>query len=151
MTPDAALQDISHTIQLAVAPVFLLSALGTTLSVLATRLGRIVDRARLIEAGPVLRDHRAEAAAELVLLARRIRLIHLALTCATTSALLVCLLIASAFVGYLFDFNVGAPVAVMFILAMAAFVLALVYFLREVLSAIHTLTFRLPPELPPAE
>jgi Protein of unknown function (DUF2721) len=44
--PADHLQDITHTIQLAVAPVFLLTALGTTLGVLASRLGRIVDRAR---------------------------------------------------------------------------------------------------------
>ena len=46
---DNGLSDITHTIQLAVAPVFLLSALGTTLSVLTTRLSRIIDRARLLD------------------------------------------------------------------------------------------------------
>ena len=46
---DTQLQDITHTIQLAVAPVFLLTAIATTLSVLTTRLGRIVDRARRVE------------------------------------------------------------------------------------------------------
>lgn len=146
MNPDPALQDITRTIQLAVAPVFLLSALGTTLSVLAARLGRVVDRARAIEAGAIPAGHRAEAAEELVLLSRRARLIHLALTAATTAALLVCLLIAVAFVGYLFGVNVGVPVAVMFILALGAFVLALLFFLREMVSAIRTLSFRLPPE-----
>ena len=50
MSDTNQLADITHTIQLAVAPVFLLSALGTVLSVLATRLGRIIDRARLLEA-----------------------------------------------------------------------------------------------------
>ena len=49
MSDTNQLADISHTIQVAVAPVFLLSALGTTLSVLTTRLGRIIDRARLLE------------------------------------------------------------------------------------------------------
>jgi hypothetical protein len=135
------LQDITHTIQLAIAPVFLLTALGTTLSMFATRLGRIVDRARRVEAR--LRDEsgmiRDRSQRELRLLETRVRLIHWALTLGTTAALLVCLLIAVAFVGYLFDARVGPVVAVLFIVAMAAYVAALMCLLREVGIAIATL------------
>ncbi len=135
------LQDITHTIQLAIAPVFLLTALGTTLSMFATRLGRIVDRARRVEAR--LRDEaghiRERSQRELRQLETRVRLIHWALTLGTTSALLVCLLIAIGFVGYLFDARVGPVVAVLFILAMGAYVGALVCLLREVGLAIRTL------------
>src|SRR6266542_1804092 len=52
---ESGLQDLTHTIQLAVAPVFLLTALGTTLAVLTTRLARIVDRARPPRRGPAPR------------------------------------------------------------------------------------------------
>ena len=137
------LQDITHTIQLAIAPVFLLTALGTTLSMFATRLGRIVDRARRVEAR--LRDEagaiREKSRRELRLLETRVRLIHWSLTLGTTAALLVCLLIAIAFVGYLFEARVGPIVAVLFIAAMAAFVGALLCLLREVGLAIATLEF----------
>lgn len=139
------LQDITHTIQLAVAPVFLLTALGTTLSVLVARLARIVDRARRVEAR--LRDEtgavRDASRAELRSLEGRVRLIHWALTFGTTAALLVCLLIAVAFVGYLAGIRVGPLMAVLFIAAMAAFVVALVCLLREVGRAIATLQFGL--------
>ena len=50
MNPEPLLTDITHTIQLAIAPVFLLTAVGTTLSVFSQRLARIVDRARRVEA-----------------------------------------------------------------------------------------------------
>src|SRR5512144_787574 len=122
------LQDITHTIQLAVAPVFLLTALSTTLSVLVTRLARIVDRARRVEArllsesGPV----KEGSTRELTSLEGRVRLIHWALTFGTSAALLVCLLIAVAFVGYLLDARIGTTMAVLFIAAMAAYVVALV-------------------------
>jgi hypothetical protein len=123
--------------------VFLLTALGTTLSMFATRLGRIVDRARRVEAR--LRDEagalREGSARELRLLETRVRLIHWALTLGTTSALLVCLLIAIGFVGYLFDARVGPVVAVLFITAMVAYVAALMCLLREVGIAIATLEF----------
>ncbi len=151
---DTHLQDITHTIQLAVAPVFLLTALGTTLSVLTTRLGRIVDRARRLEdrlAGEGDSD-RAGLAKELKLLAFRARLIQRALTAGTLAMLLVCVLIAVAFVGYLYDADFGATVAVLFILAMGCFVAALLLFLREVFLALGTLRFELDggPREPPA-
>jgi hypothetical protein len=137
------LQDITHTIQLAVAPVFLLTALGTTLSVLVARLARIVDRARRVEArmhdeaGPV----RDATVLELRALEGRARLIHWALTFGTSAALLVCLLIAVAFVGYLAGIRVGSLMAVLFIAAMGAYVVALLCLVREVGQAIATLRF----------
>jgi hypothetical protein len=145
---DALLQDITHTIQLAVAPVFLLTALGTTLSVFATRLSRIVDRARRVEAR--LRDEegprRDASIREVRMLQGRVRLIHWALTLGTSAALLVCLLIAVAFVGYLFSARASTLMATLFVAAMAAYVGALVCFLREIFAAIATMRFGLPEE-----
>jgi hypothetical protein len=149
MPAETHLQDITHTIQLAVAPVFLLTALGTTLAVLTARLARVVDRARRVEArldadpGALARP---EVEEELRQLAYRARLIHWALTAGTSAALLVSLLIAVAFIGYLFGAEFGVAVAILFILALAAYVLALLFFLREVFLAIATLRFSLPPE-----
>lgn len=145
------LQDITHTIQLAVAPVFLLTAIATTLSVLTTRLGRIVDRARRVE-GRLHSGTSEEApvtARELSRLARRARLIQLAITFGVGSALLVCLTIATAFVGYMLDAKLGGAMAVLFILAIGAYVAALGSFLREIFWAYQTLTFSLPPTPPP--
>jgi hypothetical protein len=153
MPTETHLQDITHTIQLAVAPVFLLTALGTMLGVLANRLARVVDRARRIEArlgGEDGADLEASKV-ELRRLAFRARLIQFAITAGVSAALLVCLLIAGAFLGYLFDANFGPAVAVLFILAIAAFVLSLLFFLREVFSAITTLRFSLPADEPGQE
>jgi hypothetical protein len=146
--PDLPLQDITRTIQVAIAPVFLLTALGTTLAVLTTRLSRIVDRARRVEAR--LRDEapprRDVSVRELRMIAGRVRLIHWAITAGTSAALLVCLLIAVAFVGYLLRAHVATVMAVLFIAAMAAYVVALVFFLREIFIAIATMRFQLPAE-----
>lgn len=142
------LQDITHTIQLAVAPVFLLTAIATTLSVLTTRLGRIVDRARRVEGRlhAASSDEAPVTARELSRLARRARLIQIAITFGVGSALLVCLTIATAFVGYMLDARLGGAMAVLFILAIAAYVSALGCFLREIFWAYQTLTFALPRE-----
>jgi Protein of unknown function (DUF2721) len=131
------LTDVAHVIQVAVAPVFLLSGIGGMLSVLITRLGRIVDRSRTL-------DERLETAADLArtrfvaelgTLARRARLIDRAIALAATAGIFVCLVIITLFVDYLFTVNVSAPVAVFFLLAMLSFIAAFGYFLREVLLA----------------
>jgi hypothetical protein len=149
MNPEPLLTDITHTIQLAVAPVFLLTALGTTLSVFSQRLSRIVDRARTVEgmlaAAP---PGRLEATrGELRILSNRARLIHLALTFGIATAITICLVIAVAFVGYLMNAHVGVALAVLFILALCSYVVALLCYLREVFMAIRHLRFGLPHEV----
>jgi hypothetical protein len=126
--------DIAHTIQLSVAPVFLLTALSSLLSVITSRLSRVVDRTRLLvdrrEGLDGLKRERVET--ELKLLVRRRQLINTAITSATLAALLVCLTIAVVFLGSLFEVNTGFAIAVLFVLAMAATVAVLTSFLREV-------------------
>jgi MFS family permease len=131
--------DIARTIQLAIAPVFLLTALGTILGVFSNRLGRIVDRTRVLSER--MRDSQhaqlhAAMRSELEQLAGRRRLVNYAIGCATAAALFVCLLIAAAFFGSLLQLNVSRVLAALFIVAMLAFIAALVFFLREVLVAV---------------
>jgi hypothetical protein len=138
MPAQTLLTDLAHTIQLAVAPVFLLMAIGTILSVLSTRLGRIVDRSRVLLAHRSELDEaiRREHNAELSLLSRRRGLINYAVTSATVAALQVCILIAAAFIGFMLGSNFSLLIAGLFIGAMAAFILALLLFLREILIAV---------------
>jgi hypothetical protein len=138
---DQTITDISHVIQLSVAPVFLLTSIGTILGVLSTRLARIVDRARALTERPQAPlGGRTEAVqAEMRILGQRRRLVNLALSSGTTAALLVCVSIATVFLGAVVKASVAVAVASMFILAMAAFVAALVFFLREVLLAARSL------------
>src|SRR5690242_16588763 len=86
------LSDITHVIQLAVAPVFLLTAVATLITGLNNRLGRIVDRRRVVE-GLLQRagEDGANLQQELGSLYRRTRLIYYAILGAVSGALLVCL------------------------------------------------------------
>ena len=138
---DQTIYDISHVIQLSVAPVFLLTSIGTILGVLSGRLARIVDRARALnERLETDVEKRVPAIhAEMRTLAQRRRMINLAITFGTTAALLVCVSIATVFLGAVMKASVAVAVASLFILAMAAFVAALVCFLREVLLAVRSL------------
>lgn len=146
---DAHVTDIARIIQLAVAPVFLLTAIGTILSALNNRLGRIVDRRRVLEER--LRTPSAEEAArvktdveELNLLAQRIRLIYHAIMLAVLCALFICLLVAGAFLGVFISADLAKVVGTLFILAMFALIGSLGLFLREIFLAVkvgrHQLT-----------
>jgi hypothetical protein len=138
---DQTIYDISHVIQLSVAPVFLLTAIGTILGVMSNRLARIVDRARVLKERMenLQEDRTLPIHAEMRCLAQRRHLVNLGITFGTSAALLVCVSIATVFLGAVLKINIAVPVASLFILAMAAFVAALVCFLREVLLAVRSL------------
>jgi len=130
--------DISHLISLAVAPVFLLTAVGTLLGVLSNRLGRVVDRIRVLdELAPGL-DVKARAAcdSELTLLSRRMRLVYTAMAAAVFCALFVGLLIIVAFVDALVAVDLWHTVGLLFIAAMLSFIGSLCVFLREIFVAV---------------
>jgi hypothetical protein len=93
------IDEIAHLIQISVAPVFLLTGVGTLVNVLSGRFAPIVDRARLLEDRLKLADASSETATmnEIQMLERRGHLIYGAITLSTFAALMVCLLIASLF------------------------------------------------------
>lgn len=137
----AHVTDIARIIQLAVAPVFLLTAIGTILSALNNRLGRIVDRRRLLqERTRKQASEGTEAVAadieELALLAQRIGLIYHAIMFAVVSGLLICLLVATAFTGVFISFDLARIVSMLFILSMLALIGCLALLLREVYLAV---------------
>ena len=117
MSAPVATPNIVHVIQLAVAPVFLLSGIGVILTVLTNRLARIIDRARLLEErlGEVAVARHADMRAEMSRLAHRAWMVNLALTLATSSALLVCLVIALLFIGSSLRLDMETPIAIMFV------------------------------------
>ena len=146
MPPHSAVGDIAHVIQLAIAPVFLLTAIGTLLNVLVNRLGRSVDRRRsLVSALPRLEAALAATAhGELDYVRRRVRLIYTAIRLAVVSALLICLLIAIAFVDALITTDLSRLVAILFVLAMLALIGSLALFLREIYLGVNTVSCSVP-------
>jgi MFS family permease len=134
------LSDISHVIQLAIAPVFLLTAIGTVLNVLVGRLSRAVDRRRALAAALAgLAPETADLArTEMDYTERRIHLVYFAISMAVLSALLICCLIAIAFIDAFAAADLAKLVAGLFILAMVALIAGLSTFLREIFLAIHS-------------
>ncbi len=150
---DTPLIAIAHVIQLAVAPVFLLSGIAALLNVLSNRLSRIVDRARLLEAQfPSATSARmAVLRVSLSRLALRARLASFSIGLCTLSAVLVSAVVIVLFTGSLLDVNVRTVIAVLFITAMLSLTVGLLCLLREVYLSTHYLRIGEPePEQKPA-
>ncbi|HEY0327093.1 MAG TPA: DUF2721 domain-containing protein [Allosphingosinicella sp.] len=144
MTSSIPVSTIANLIQLSIAPVFLLAGVGAILNVMATRLSRVVDRVRRLEAefagtSEILQKL---ARAELGRLGKRMKLINWAITAVTAGALTVCLVVAVLFVGGLADSSVGNIIAALYVLTMVLLVTGLVLFLLEVRLASRNLRVR---------
>ena len=129
---------IAHAIQLAVAPVFLLTGVASILSVLTNRLARIIDRSRILHNRLLslkLEKQDQEIHDELAVLSQRARLINWAIGLCTACVLLICSVIAILFLGSFIILNISIPIASLFVVAMLCLILALIFFIREIYLA----------------
>jgi hypothetical protein len=146
---------ITHGIQLAVAPVFLLTAVSGMIGAVAGRLARIIDRARLVEdrartstdAGWLERAGR-----ELQQLRVRGMLANGCIALLTSCAFLIGLTIIVLFVGETGGIQISRWAIGSFLLGVACFLAALLCFLAETFLATRLLDFKVhrPPAGPPA-
>lgn len=140
--------EVSHVIQLAVAPAFLLTAIAAMMTVMTNRLARLIDRARILEGR--LENAPGESVAllhaDLGTLSKRAKLINIAITLCTSTAITICTVIAILFLGNFFQFNMSIPIALLFILGMLLLVTGLIIFLREIFIA--TANLRIGPHNP---
>ena len=132
MLPDTTITSVASVIQLAVAPVFLLTGVGAILNVLTSRLARIVDRARALETQLASSADDLYIHNDLALLSRRARLVNWAISLSTVSIFLVCTVIVVLFVEAFLALGVPEVVALLFIAAMLALIGGMLVFLKEI-------------------
>jgi hypothetical protein len=136
MISELPLTTIAHAIQLAVAPVFLLTGVASILSVLTARLGRIIDRSRFLH-GKLLTDIETNPTVQIEIksLKHRAHLIHWAIGLCTTCLLMICSVVAVLFIGSFKAFNISGLIAYLFIAAMICLIMALLNFICEIYLA----------------
>ncbi|MBY6203499.1 DUF2721 domain-containing protein [Halomonas denitrificans] len=128
-----SIEAVAAVIQAALTPVFLLVAIGGFLNMLSARLGRIIDRKRAVDAGLGDRPSNAEALrAETDRLRRRVRFVNGSIRLCVASAVLVCLVVVTLFVGELTALEIGVWVAGLFMAAMLLITGGLVCLLLEI-------------------
>ena len=145
--PDLA--TVTHGIQLAVAPVFLLTAVSGMIAAVAGWLARIIDRARFlenrIEAGGLEAIKAAKMYAELQQLRKRGWLVNGAIALLTFCALLIGMTIILLFLGEAAEIATFKIVTICFLAGVICFLFALICFLAETLMATRLLEFAKPP------
>ncbi|XZG70484.1 DUF2721 domain-containing protein [Chitinibacteraceae bacterium HSL-7] len=140
--PVSPLSDVTSAIQLALAPVFLLTGIAGVLNVMTGRLSRIIDRGRKLTDG-CPSDHvwsdDDPVHLELLSLERRRHLASIAITASTIAALLVCTVVAALFIEMMLEAPLKWLIGALFTGATLALVIGLAFFLREVHLATHTI------------
>ncbi|BBC71916.1 conserved hypothetical protein [Altererythrobacter sp. B11] len=132
---------IAHTIQLALAPVFMLVAIGNIMNILSTRLGRVVDRSRMLQeryARTSGREH-DEIVREIRMVARRIAIISHAILLLVLSGLTVGLEVALLFLEEIAGIDLQLAAAGAFMVAVSLLMAALLQFMRETRQATEAL------------
>jgi uncharacterized membrane protein YkgB len=129
--------EIGHIIQLAIAPVFLLTGVGTNMLVLTNRLARIIDRSRYLEEQlespePISAERAEQHKDELSILFRRAKKINRAILLSTSCALLICVVVAGLFIADALNLKLASIIAGTFVLAMVALTGSFIYLLREI-------------------
>ena len=138
------LDTVTHGIQLAVAPVFLLTAVAAMIGTAAGRLARIIDRARLIEnkiENNPHHQHIDKAYAELNRLKKRGRLVNLCIALLTFAAISIALTIVTLFIGETTELQIHKVATIAFLIGVGGFVMALLCFFAETLLATSLLRF----------
>lgn len=135
---------VAETIQLSLAPVFLLAGIGAFLNVTTGRLARVVNRARNVEQLVLSsrgREH-DRLIAEIRLLDRRMSVVNTSIFFTVASACTVCLVVILLFSAELFRARLGTELALLFIVSMLLLVLGFGTFILEIRLASRTMHIR---------
>jgi uncharacterized membrane protein YhaH (DUF805 family) len=135
MVQTLSLSEIAHVIALATAPAFLLGAIVSFLSLLLTRMSRVMDRVRVLHEIDDQDQRRARLKGDMPLLRQRAKLVHYAMSLSAMSAVVTAMLVVVAFVGALVNFESETLIATLFVLSLLAFVVALCLFVHEAMLA----------------
>jgi len=151
--PPASLEQIIPELRDAIGPVILISGVGLLLLTMTNRLGRAIDRARLLkhELSARIGHEREQTLAQVAILYRRAKIIRLSITLAATSAALAAVLIMTLFVTALFQLPEGFLIGLIFVACMASLFASLVAFICDINLSLHALKLELEGVAPEAE
>jgi hypothetical protein len=133
-----SLNQLSSIIGSVAAPAFLLGAVAAFISVLMSRMNRVIDRSQFLH-GIADSDGKAYLKADIPRLRRRAGLLNRAVFYATVSAIITALLVIVAFASAMLHLAHEYGVALLFAVALAFFLLSLIDLARETRIALHDL------------
>lgn len=139
ITETPSVNQLAQVISQAAAPAFLLGALAAFISVLISRLNRIIDRTIVLNGIPPEDTVRSRLKADLPRLMWRATLVNRAILWAVIGSIAVAVLVIVAFASAFFQIQHEVGVAVLFMISLGAFTVSLIDFAREVRIAVNEL------------
>lgn len=141
----ASVDKLVPVLQTAISPMILISGIGLILLTMTNRLGRIVDRSRVManELPEMTGDKQKRIDRELHILWQRARLMRMAIGGLTVSALSAAILIVVLFASAWWDMQSAWVIVALFILSMAALCLSLLLFIREIHYSLHAIALEI--------
>ncbi len=135
-------------LQTAIGPVILISGIGLLLLTMMNRLGRAIDRARILVGSlPNTAEVKEEKiVAQLRILWGRARMIRLAIALASVSALVAAILVIVLFCTALWQIESAWIIVVLFMVCMVSLIGSLVIFIRDINQSLAALKLELEAE-----
>ncbi len=131
--PSLTVAELIPTLQVAIGPVVLISGVGLLLLTMTNRLGRVVDRARLLarEGATAPADQVPRLSLQIQILLIRADLLRTAIVFAAFSALFAAILVIAMFLAALFRWEIAALIGLLFIACMGCLVVSLIFFIQD--------------------
>ncbi len=140
--------ELIPVLQTAIGPVILISGVGLLLLTMTNRLGRAIDRARILAAElPTAGDaSRRVIERQLRILWSRARLIRVAIILVSTSALAAAILIIVIFLTALWQLEIAWLISALFVVCMACLIASLMLFIHDINQSLAALKLELEME-----
>ena len=139
------------TLQVAIGPVVLVSGIGLLILSMTNRLGRVIDRGRILarELSEIPAESQARIEAQLHILVRRAEYLRRAITAASISVLFAALLIIALFLTAVLQLDAAWLIAALFVISLSSLIYSLLAFLRDLNESL--LAFKLDIGMPPQD
>src|SRR5947207_14110578 len=143
--PSIPISQLIPVLQVAIGPVILISGVGLLLLSMTNRLGRVIDRSRLLAEALRKADaqERSRFTSQLEILSRRARLVRLAITLAALSVLLAAVLIIALFLAALLRLEIGILVVILFVGCMASLIASVIVFIADINLSLSALSLEI--------
>lgn len=148
MIPPTSLEQVIPQLRDAVGPVILISGVGLLLLTMTNRLGRAIDRARILkrELATLSGREQQQVQAQVDIIYRRARIIRLAILFSVISALLAAFLVMTLFLAVWLHWEYAWPAGVVFTACLASLCVSLVAFILDINLSLHALKLELGEE-----
>lgn len=143
--PFTSVNSLIPILQVAIGPVILVSGVGLLLLTMTNRLGRVIDRARILaqEQRDNLQADSSRILSQLEILTRRAELIRRAITLSSVSVLFAALLVITLFFTALFQLETAIFISVLFMICMLSLIASLIYFIQDLNLSLTALKYDL--------